>query len=92
MSSQHSPSIIAKPEFDSEVFDFWGRECLGEWVSDHVICRAIDESNFAIVNYPAYEVKMYIDVLSVGVILMVFGEGDHGFIIREKHGGCIRVK
>ena len=81
-----------EPECNSRVFDFWGRDCLGECVGNHVVCRAINELDFAIVNYPANEMEMHVNMFGVGVILVVFGEGNHQLIIREKCGGCIGLK
>ena len=72
------------------MLDFWGREHLDEGVGNHVICRAEYESNFAIIDYPAYEMKMDVDLLGVHVILMVLGGHNGRLIVREEGDGLIK--
>jgi hypothetical protein len=47
---------------------------LGERVRDHVIGRAINEAQGALLNDPSDEVVVHIDVLRACVVLVVLGE------------------
>ena len=50
-----------------------GREKqLGEQVSNHIIGRAVNESNGLLFNDPMNEMVVYVDVLHADVVLMVF--------------------
>ena len=73
---QHSPSSITESKFHRKVLDFQRRKCLGESVSNHITCRAIDKLNFAFINYPADKVEADVYMLGVSVVLMVLGEGN----------------
>ena len=52
------------------MLDLWGWEHFGEGVSDHVVGGAENKVNLAIVNYPADEVKVYVDMFGAHVILV----------------------
>ena len=72
------------------MFDFRRWESLCESVGDHVVCGTKNESNFAVVDYPAYEMETDVDVLGARVILMVFSECDGGLIVREEGDGLVK--
>ena len=72
------------------MFDFRQGEHLGEGVGNHVVCRAEYESNFAIVDYPADEMEMNVDMLGAHMILMVLGERNSGLVVGEEGGGLIK--
>ena len=72
------------------MLDFRGGERLGEGVGDHVVCRAEYELNFAVVDYPAYEMEMDVDVLGARMILMVLGERDGGLVVGKEGDGLVK--
>ena len=71
------------------MLDLWRRECLGKSIGNHNICWAVDKSYFAVVNDPVDEVKVDVDVLGVGMVLVVFGEHDHRLIVGKESGGGV---
>jgi hypothetical protein len=54
---------------------------LSECVRHHIVCRAIDELELAISDYPVDEMESDIDVLRSGVILVVLGKCDGRLIV-----------
>ena len=50
-------------EASGEVFDFQGWECLGKYIGDHISGGTVCETNAAIIDKPADEVKLYVDML-----------------------------
>ena len=64
------------------MLDFQGGERLGEGVSNHVICRAEYQSNFAVVDYPVDEVET--NMFCACMILMVFGKCDGRLVVGKE--------
>lgn len=70
------------------MFDFRRGERLRECVGDHVVGRAIDETNRAVLDDPTDEMEAHVDVLRVRVILVVLGERNRGLVV-QKEGRCV---
>lgn len=68
------------------MFDFWRWQCLSQGIGDHVCSGAVNELEFIIVDDPANEIKMNVDMLHLSVVLMVFGEGNSGLIVGKEGG------
>lgn len=56
------------------MFDFGGRERFCESVCDHIVNRAVDKFDVALIDSIANEVVVDIYVLGASVVLVVFGE------------------
>ena len=57
---QHSPSRGRESELRGKMLRFRGWEGLGKCVRDHVVRRAVDEMNQAVLDYVSNEMKTYI--------------------------------
>ena len=63
-----------------------GGQGLCEAVGDHVVGRAINEPQGALLNDPANEVVSHVDVLGTRVVLMITREHDGCLIVGEEGG------
>jgi hypothetical protein len=59
---------------------------LGERVHNHVVGRAINEVQGALLDDPSDEVVSHVDVLHARVVLVVLGERDGCLVVREEGG------
>jgi len=73
---QHSPSSRAEAKLVAEVLDFGRGKSLRHRVGNHVVGRAIDKADRAVVNDPANEVEANIDMLRTSVVLMILCQRD----------------
>jgi len=62
-SLQHSPSSGVEAKASGKMFDLRGWECLCKCVGDHVGSGTVGETDAAIIDKPANEMKAYVDVL-----------------------------
>jgi len=46
---------------------------LSEGVGGHVLGGAVNQLDGAVLDDPVYEMKVYVDMLGVGMVLVVFG-------------------
>ena len=79
-------------KFSGEVLDFWRGKGLGEHIANHVIGRAVDKAQFAIIDNPVDKMEVYVNVLGAGMILMILQECNHRLIVREERGGSVEWK
>jgi hypothetical protein len=78
---QYSLSFRVQSEFCSEMLHLGRWQSLGEDVSDHVICGAIDELDSTLFDDPADPVISHVNVLGSRVVL----------VVTYKRDGCLVV-
>ena len=63
------PLSITESEFNNKMFDFWEGGSFSKHVGKHVTHRAINKSNFTILNHPTNEVESDIYMFHVSIVL-----------------------
>ena len=84
---RHSPSLHAQSEGCGEVLHLGRGQCLGEGIGHHVVHRAVNEPDGALLDNPAYPVILHVDVLHVRVVLVVACERDGCLVVGKQSGG-----
>jgi hypothetical protein len=69
------------------MLDLGQRQCLHKCIGNHVIGRAIDEVQGALLDDLLDEVVAHINVLYIHMILVVPREGNCCLVVRKKGGG-----
>src|ERR1700736_1393936 len=81
---QHSPSSAAESEFGGKMFDFRRWQSFRKGIGDHIISRAVNQTDFALFDNPAYEMKSYINMLCTSMVLVIFCQRNCRLIVRKE--------
>ena len=70
---------------------FGGRERLGEHISYHVICGAVNKMDRPLLNDPVDPMVPHIDMLGLQIVLVIVCECNGCLIVGEESGGGLEV-
>ena len=71
--------------------DLPARERFGEYVSRHIVCRAVYHVDGAASNYLSNKMESYVDVLCPGMVVVVRGEFECCLVVTEQHRLCLQL-